>query len=293
MTYSCAIYTELDADLKTADSPSKDTWASNNLFKQIEDKRSRFSPSSTPPPEYVADDLYFAQMRKLHHIIDKARIRPGHRVLEIGSGWGSMAIAIARRIPGTQVDSLTLSVAQRELAMQRIEEAGLSDRIRIHLCDYRAMPAEWEGKFDRLVSVEMMEAIGKEFMETYWEKVNWALNPKTGMGCVQCITLPEARKFIHFTTRGITHVSRRIRSVLPGGRLHQEMDLPRRLHSDVDVHHGRNQQGFESPAHGRIHLEHWPALCPHIARMASSIPREIRRRHRTCLEVRVPRDHER
>lgn len=210
MTYSCAIYTELDADLKTADSQSKDTWASNNLFKQTEDSQAGFTPSSTPPPEYINDDLYSAQMRKLHHIIDKARIRPGHRVLEIGSGWGSMAIAIARRIPDTQIDSLTLSVAQRELAMQRIEEAGLSDRIRIHLCDYRDMPAEWEGKFDRLVSVEMMEAIGKEFMETYWEKVNWALNPKTGMGCVQCITLPEARKFIHPTTRAVTHVLCRI-----------------------------------------------------------------------------------
>lgn len=177
MTYSCGIFAELDGDL-----PKKNKVALSR----------RVRPDS--PLEYTNDDLYSAQMRKLHHIIEKAGIRPGHRVLEIGSGWGSMAIAIARLIPGTQIDSLTLSVAQRELAMERIRKEGLEDRIRIHLMDYRAMPAEWEGAFDRLVSIEMLEAIGKEWMPTYWEKVSWALNPKTGVGCIQCITIPENRK---------------------------------------------------------------------------------------------------
>lgn len=176
MTYSCGIFAQLDGDLP------KDN--------KITGARAR--PDS--PLEYSNDDLYSSQMRKLHHIIHKADIRPGHRVLEIGSGWGSMAIAIARLIPDTQVDSLTLSVAQRELAMERIRKEGLEDRIRIHLMDYRAMPAEWEGQFDRLVSIEMLEAIGKEWMPTYWEKVSWALNPTTGVGCIQCITIPESRK---------------------------------------------------------------------------------------------------
>ena len=155
------------------------------------------SPGSCPP-EYTFDDLNTAQMRKVRHIISKARIEPGHRVLEIGSGWGTLAITIVRTIPGTQVDSLTLSVAQRDLAMERIRKEGLEDKIRIHLMDYRSMPESWKGSFDRLVSVEMMEAVGREYMDTFWKHMNWAMNPKSAVGVVQCITLPEARMFSVF-----------------------------------------------------------------------------------------------
>jgi len=156
------------------------------------------SPTSSSPPEYIFDDLNTAQMRKVRHIISKAQIKPGHRVLEIGSGWGTMAITIVRTIPGTEVDSLTLSVSQRELAMERIKREGLEDKIRIHLMDYRSMPESWKGSFDRLVSVEMMEAVGREYMDTFWERMNWALKPKDSVGVVQCITLPEARRFPSF-----------------------------------------------------------------------------------------------
>ena len=152
------------------------------------------SPSSAPP-EYIFDDLSTAQMRKVRHIISKAQIKPGHRVLEIGSGWGTLAITIARTIPDTQIDSITLSVAQRDLAIERITKEGLEDRIRIHLMDYRSMPESWKGSFDRLVSVEMMEAVGREYMDTFWERMNWALKPKSAVGVVQCITLPDARAF--------------------------------------------------------------------------------------------------
>jgi cyclopropane-fatty-acyl-phospholipid synthase len=197
MTYSCAIFSELDSDLNTnEDKSSGETWSANHVFKQIYQRQRSSSSSSIPstaPPEYTTDDLHSAQMRKLHHIIGKAHIRPGHRVLEIGSGWGSMAIAIARLVPDTQIDSLTLSVAQRDLAMQRIRKEGLQDRIRIHLLDYRDMPAEWKGAFDRFVSIEMLEAVGQEFMATFWKQVEWALKPRNGVGVVQCITMPDAR----------------------------------------------------------------------------------------------------
>lgn len=159
-----------------------------------EDRASIPSPTSAPP-EYIFDDLYTAQMRKVRHIISKAQIEPGHRVLEIGSGWGTLAITIARTIPDTQIDSVTLSVAQRDLAMERIRKEGLEDRIRIHLMDYRSMPESWKASFDRLVSVEMMEAVGREYMNTFWKQMNWALKPRSAVGVVQCITLPEARTF--------------------------------------------------------------------------------------------------
>ena len=86
-------------------------------------------------------------------------------MLEIGSGWGALAILITSTIPGTSVDTLTLSTQQAALARARAEAAGLAERVRVHLLDYRNMPREWEGAFDRVVSVEMVEAVGPEYME--------------------------------------------------------------------------------------------------------------------------------
>lgn len=198
MSYSCGIFPELDTDLHTPDTKSKDGFWLKNARETYDPSVSvPSSPSSvtTAPPEYDFDELREAQMRKVRHIISKAQIKPGHRVLEIGSGWGTMAIEIAQAIPGTEVDSVTISVAQQELAIERVKRAGLEDRVRIHLMDYRLMPEAWKGSFDRLVSVEMMEAVGREYMNTFWKQVNWALKQGDAVGVVQCITLPEARKF--------------------------------------------------------------------------------------------------
>lgn len=136
-----------------------------------------------------------------------------YQVLEVGSGWGSFAIRLAQTVPGTVIDTITLSSRQVELANERVKEAGLQDRIRVHLMDYRNMPQEWEGAFDRFVSVEMMEHVGHEFMQVrshswswmnnghnfvwpqvYWRHVHLALKADTGAGVIQCITLPEASK---------------------------------------------------------------------------------------------------
>lgn len=194
LTYSCAIFSELDADLKAPDAKFEDGfWLTPE--KTYDPNASIHSSLPSPPPEYVLDDLHTAQIRKVRHIISKAQIKPGHRVLEIGSGWGTTAINIAKTIPDTQVDSITISVAQRDLALQRIKALGLEDRVRIHLMDYRSMPESWKGSFDRVVSIEMMEAVGREYMDTFWGQMNWAMKPQNAVGVVQCITLPEARTF--------------------------------------------------------------------------------------------------
>ncbi|KAJ4481962.1 CFS1-like protein [Lentinula aciculospora] len=229
MTYSCAIFEDLDSDLKDSD---RGRWngghglqiitneVPNGTTNKAENRTTNgvhllqlpSPPPSTstdapdeltlgpdayatpttgsPPP---SDPLEDAQYRKLHHIIRKARIHPGHRVLEIGSGWGSLSMLIARTIPGTTVDTLTLSSAQRSLALQRIKADGLEGRVKVHLMDYRDMPEEWKGSFDRVVSVEMIEAVGKEFLEVYWAKVDWAMKERDSVGVVQVITIPEAR----------------------------------------------------------------------------------------------------
>ena len=143
------------------------------------------------------DPLRAAQINKLQHIIDKLHIPPSStsgsvRVLEIGSGWGALAIRMAQQFPHVEIDTLTLSSAQKDLAEQRIAAVGLTDRITVHLMDYRKMPAEWEGYFARFVSVEMIEAVGREFMEDYWRVADWALQKKGAVGVVQVITIPEA-----------------------------------------------------------------------------------------------------
>lgn len=110
----------------------------------------------TPSPSSPSNALETAQLRKINHVLLKARLRPGHRLLEFGSGWGGLAIVAARSY-GCKVDTLTLSVEQKRLAEERIEKAGLSDSITVHLMDYRDIPEEWEGAFDAFVSVEMLE----------------------------------------------------------------------------------------------------------------------------------------
>ena len=197
MTYSCAIFADLDGDMKkgTVDQGLVRLNGQPSTQDPIPSKSSS-SAATTPPTPTDTDELYKGQIRKLFHIITKAKIFPGHRVLEIGSGWGSLAILLCQTIPDTTVDTLTLSVQQQSLAMQRIKAAGLEDRITVHLMDYRDMPKEWEGAFDRVISIEMIEAVGAEFLGLYWRVVDWALKKKGGVGVVQVITIPEPSKFL-------------------------------------------------------------------------------------------------
>ncbi|KAJ7069655.1 CFS1-like protein [Mycena amicta] len=192
MTYSCAIFEDLDGDMK--EGVERSGWSGGQGLLRLGSKSTPMTTASARAPnESTVDELYEAQIRKLSHIIKKAKIEPGNRVLEIGSGWGSMAIRIAQTVKDTKIDTLTLSVQQQTLARERIAAAGLSDRINVHLMDYRNMPDDWKGAFDRVVSIEMIEAVGQEFLVKYWQVVDWALKTEMGVGCVQVITIPEAR----------------------------------------------------------------------------------------------------
>jgi cyclopropane-fatty-acyl-phospholipid synthase len=100
--------------------------------------------------------LESAQQRKIAHVLQALRLRPGQRLLEFGSGWGALAITAAQEY-GVEVDTLTLSVEQKRLAEEQVTAAGLHGRVRIHLLDYREVPTSWDGQFDAFVSVEMLE----------------------------------------------------------------------------------------------------------------------------------------
>lgn len=142
-------------------------------------------------PHYKVETLEEAQDRKLARFIKNARLKSTDRVLEIGTGWGSFAIKAIRET-GCRVISLTLSKEQKELAEQRIREAGLEDKIEVRLCDYRALEVPEEGPFDKVISIEMLEAVGSEYLVTYFRCIDKLLKKNGGIAAFQCITIPEA-----------------------------------------------------------------------------------------------------
>ncbi|KAJ7072954.1 S-adenosyl-L-methionine-dependent methyltransferase [Mycena amicta] len=134
-------------------------------------------------------DLEAAQARKIAYVLKKSRLQPGGRLLEIGSGWGALAIAAARM--WCTVDTLTLSVEQKSLAEARIAAAGLAEQIRVHLMDYRDMPPDFEHAFDACISIEMLEAVGPKYMPTYLSKIDWALKEQNSAVVLTATTYSE------------------------------------------------------------------------------------------------------
>lgn len=164
--------------------------------------------------QHTQETLEQAQLRKLHRFIDNCKIKATDHVLEIGTGWGSFAM-LAVKETGCRVTSLTLSKEQKELAEDRIRKADLQDKITVLLCDYRDLPVPPEGKkYDKVVSIEMLEAVGAEYLETYFRCVDNLLKSEGGVACFQCITMPESRYCVYAKSDDFIR-----RYIFPGGHL--------------------------------------------------------------------------
>ncbi len=135
------------------------------------------------PDQTLAD----AQAAKIRRVVELAGIGPEHHVLEIGCGWGGFAIEAVRRT-GCRVTGITISEAQLRLAQERVQAAGLTDRIELRLMDYRDL----EGQYDRIVSIEMLEAVGHKYFEVFFRKCADGLKPG-GRLVLQVITIPDER----------------------------------------------------------------------------------------------------
>ncbi|WP_406056391.1 class I SAM-dependent methyltransferase [Kribbella sp. NBC_00889] len=160
---------------------------SNDLFAGFLDPTMSYSCAvfgGSPP--YDAQSLEDAQRRKIDRILDLAGVTQGTRLLEIGTGWGALAIAAARR--GAHVTGVTLSGEQLALAERRVAGAGLGDRVELRLQDYRAL----RGRYDAIVSVEMIEAVGAEYWPTYFGTLDRLLAPG-GRIALQAILMDHDR----------------------------------------------------------------------------------------------------
>jgi len=166
---------------------------SNDLFELFLDPTLSYSSALFTDDQLargpVRAELEDAQTAKIERLLDQARVGAGTRLLELGTGWGELAICAARR--GATVTTITLSTEQQALARQRIAAAGLSDRISVELCDYRDAPPV-SGGYDAVVSVEMIEAVGWRFWRTYFETIDRLLAPG-GRVAIQAITMPHDR----------------------------------------------------------------------------------------------------
>jgi cyclopropane-fatty-acyl-phospholipid synthase len=165
-----------------------------------------------------ARSLEAAQQAKIRRALGRLALRPGDHILEIGCGWGALAEVAAREY-GCRVTGITLSVEQLLYAQLRIARAGLDDRVRFELRDYRDVGA----RYDRIVSIEMIEAVGERYWPAFFATVARALAPG-GKACIQAITIDD-RRFDRYRS-GTDFIQQYI---FPGGMLAS----PRRLRDEA------------------------------------------------------------
>lgn len=157
---------------------------SNEFFKLFLDSSMMYSSAVYKHKEMTLEQ---ASDYKKELICQKLQLKPMDHLVEIGSGWGGFAIYAAQHY-GCKVTTITISQAQYDEAIQRVADAGLSHRVNVQLKDYRLL----EGKFDKLVSIEMIEAVGEQYLSNYFNQCRTLLKPN-GLGLIQAITIEDAR----------------------------------------------------------------------------------------------------
>ncbi|PQJ84341.1 SAM-dependent methyltransferase [Aliivibrio sifiae] len=156
----------------------------NEMYKTFLDKEMLYSSAIYPN---VDANLEEAQLFKLHTICERLELKEGETLLEIGTGWGALAIYAAQHY-GVNVTTTTISDAQYDFAEQRVKALGLEDRITLLKQDYRTL----EGQYDKLVSIEMIEAVGHEYLSTFFDVCSRHLKPE-GKMLIQAITIADQR----------------------------------------------------------------------------------------------------
>lgn len=178
---------------------------SNDFYKLMLDNTMMYSSAVFSNKD---EDLYEAQNNKLNKLSSKLNIKENSKVLEIGSGWGAMAIHLAKD-KNCDVTTVTLSTEQKKLCEDRFKENNIEDKIDIFLKDYRDL----DGTFDAIIAVEMFEAVGREYFHIFFKKCQELLKPN-GVLVLQVITMPDQRYKSY--SKGTDFIQK---YVFPGGHL--------------------------------------------------------------------------
>ncbi|EPL08569.1 cyclopropane-fatty-acyl-phospholipid synthase family protein [Pseudomonas sp. CF161] len=223
----------------------------NELFEQFLDPTMMYSAAQFRSSE---DTLEQAQLNKLERICQKLALQPSDHLLEIGTGWGSMALYAAQNY-GCKVTTTTLSREQFAFTRQRIDQLGLQDQVTLLLEDYRDL----SGQYDKLVSIEMIEAVGHHFLPTYFKQCAHLLK-SNGLMLLQAITIRDQRY-----EQAKNHVDFIQRYIFPGGALpcvqkmleivSRDTDMNLLHMEDFGLHYARTlrlwHENFRR-AHGRL-----------------------------------------
>ena len=193
--------------------------------------------------EHEGQSLHDASLAKLERIARKLDLRPGDHLLEIGTGWGGMAIHAAGRY-GCRVTTTTISPAQHDLARERVRAAGLEDRVEVLLEDYRDL----RGTYDKLVSIEMVEAVGERWLDAYFAACSRLLAPQGAM-LLQAITMQE--QLYDSMRRNVDFIQRH---VFPGSHLLSVRAIAERVARVTDL---RIAQLEDISEHYVTTLQHW------------------------------------
>lgn len=177
----------------------------NDFYQGFLDENMLYSSAWFQGPHMTLEEAQQAKMRRL---CDQLELRAEDHLLEIGTGWGAMAEFAAREY-GCRVTTTTISREQFDYATQRIEKAGLSSQVTVLFEDYRSL----RGQYDKLVSIEMIEAVGKRYLPTFFKRCNALLKPR-GRMALQAITIADQR-YEHYS-RNVDFIQR---YVFPGGFL--------------------------------------------------------------------------
>jgi len=194
---------------------------SNDFFKLFLDPTMAYSAGIFTPQTRTLEE---ASTNKFQHVCQRLQLQPTDHLLEIGTGWGGLALHAARHF-GCRVTTTTLSAAQAGHAREWIAREGLSERITVLEKDYR----ELEGQYDKLVSIEMIEAVGAAYYSDYFARVSALLKP-TGLGLIQSITISDQR---YAASLGDTDFIKRY--IFPGGQLPSNAVIASHVASATDM----------------------------------------------------------
>ncbi|WP_434928482.1 class I SAM-dependent methyltransferase [Shewanella sp. HL-SH2] len=193
----------------------------NDMYQQFLDPEMMYSSAI-----YPANDasLAEAQLHKLDTICQRLDLKPGQTLLEVGTGWGALAIYAAKHY-GVLVTTTTISDAQYDYALSRVKSEGLLDKVTLLKQDYR----ELTGVYDRVVSIEMIEAVGHEYLPGFFEKLQHMLKPE-GRLLIQAITIADQR--YNSYRKSVDFIQRYI---FPGGCLPSISEMSRHIANKTDM----------------------------------------------------------